>query len=86
MDMLGNPSFRRILTEYYQESKEPKLVRYAIKVARWREYSQSNSSMDSIGSAVSFAVFGAKKVSPWDVMVGSISGLSSRGTVLYDQR
>ena len=62
MDMLGNPRFRQVLTEYYQDSKEPKLVRYAVKVARWKEYSQSSSSMDSLGSALEFALFGAKKV------------------------
>lgn len=62
MDMLGNPRFRQILTEYYQDSVEPKLVRRAVKVARWQEYSRSASSVDTIGHAVEFALFGAKKV------------------------
>ena len=62
MDMLGNPSFRRVLTEYYQESQEPKLVRQAIKLARFRQVGQSQSSMDSLGSAFGLALHGAKKV------------------------
>ena len=62
MDMLGNPRFRLILTEYYQDSEEPKLVRHAVKLARWKEYSQSSSSVDSLGQAVGLALFGAKKV------------------------
>lgn len=62
MDMLGNPRFRLILTEYYQESEEPRLVKRAVKLARWREYSQSSASVDSIGSVVGNALFGARKV------------------------
>lgn len=68
MDMLGNPRFRQILTEYYQDCDEPKLVRHAVKVARWEKYSQSSSSVDSIGSAFQFAVFGAKKVREADLL------------------
>ena len=62
MDMLGNPSFRQVLTEYYHDSTEPKLVRRAIKVARWKMYDVSRSSIDGIGAAFGFAVFGAKRV------------------------
>ena len=63
MDMLGNPSFRQVLTEFYHDSDEPKLVTKAIKVARWHGFDKSESSIDSIGGAVGFALFGTRKVS-----------------------
>ena len=62
MDMLGNPRMRQILTEYYQESEEPKLVQHAIKMARIQRYCQIQSSMESLASAVELAIHGARKV------------------------
>ena len=62
MDMLGNPRIRQVLTEYYQESEEPKLVRRAIKIARFQQFSQTQSSMESLGSAFELAIHGARKV------------------------
>ncbi len=63
MDMLGNPHFREVLTRYYQESAEPKLVRHAIKAARLQRYKQTQISMESFSSAVGLAIHGARKVS-----------------------
>ena len=34
MDMLGSPKMRRIITESYQNSNEPRLVQRAIRRAR----------------------------------------------------
>lgn len=38
MDLLLNPASRKAILKEYQSSSEPRLVRRAIKVARWKEY------------------------------------------------
>ena len=62
MDMLGNPSFRCILTEYYHKSNEPKFVRCAINTARLQKHEQTNASNESITSEVGLSIFGERKV------------------------
>ena len=43
MDMLGSPKMRQIITENYQNSKEPKLVQRAIRRARLVHLPKYNS-------------------------------------------
>lgn len=44
MDILGNHKMRRIVTKYYEESGEPKLVRKAVCKAREEEEKLINST------------------------------------------
>ena len=62
MDMLGNPKFRKILTDYYQDSNEPKLVRQAITSSRIKTIKHRRASMESFSSTLDVVIHGARKV------------------------
>ena len=77
MDMLGNPERRAILTDYFNSSKEPEVIRKVIEDATnksnlklMKKLSRDKSGDESIHYRVkqsasieylSFALFGAQK-------------------------
>lgn len=91
MDMLGTQKMRRFITEYYQGSDEPKLVKSAIMAARWREQSLSMASIDTVKSTITYTLFGARKVgrvhadmfSRWAALEARGSKRATWGQLLY---
>ena len=53
MDILGNKSMRKMVTDYYEDTGEPKLVCKAIAKAWGREREYSSNSLDFDGSSSS---------------------------------
>ena len=53
MDILGNKSMRKMVTDYYEDTGEPKLVCKAIAKAWGREKEYSTTSLDFDGSVSS---------------------------------
>ena len=51
MDMLGNYNMRKLVTNYYEESGEPKRVSKAVSEAWKREKEYMNNTTDSHPSA-----------------------------------
>ena len=53
MDILGNQGMRKMVTDYYEETGEQKLVSKAVGKAWVREKEFSNNSLDSDGTVLS---------------------------------
>lgn len=59
MDILGNSTMRQIITEYYQSSDEPKMVRRAIVAATTED--GSSSTMKTMRQQFHYALYGARR-------------------------
>ena len=80
MDMLGNQRMRRIITSYYQGTKEPEIVKRAIIKARYQAKSSSISSLVSVQSAL----FGTKVENRHAGTFHRMAALETRGSKRAD--
>ena len=61
MDMAGSHKLRAVVTDYYEKSDDPHLVRRAIMQACYQSKSKSLESFDSVTQKFKYALYGVKR-------------------------